>query len=450
MNFRWTYLLWLLSATLILGCPPRSQESVFIAQDWAPVVYDYGGIRVIQTQTSHSPVEVRLVFCGDHSWNTGTSPLLNQLALANIIRGGTSSLQPDEFASLIAGEYAEFSYLIGDGFGWLGFSCLEGRLQPTWDLFSQCIIQPGFNPTTYTAETKELEQNSEFWRKIPITGLSKLVRSKGFGPLPFQTGTVLAEEENVPTSATVAEWYRSTLLGKGRLALVVTGPADDELVVDLLLKGLTDLDHPSWDSGPVAQPEPTSPGIFLEKSPEDQEAIALHLPLVDPKEGQYARTAIEEAAFMIFGNLLAERLDKLFIDDPQVRRNIRFEVFRGTRPGAWLMMDGIQVMPRAELIMSELRRFYQDGPKEGEISAVRRVLLNDQLALMQSNRQQADLWAHEIGLGSLDRWPQVIGAIQSVPEKAVVQTGQTALENLSWFYFGVPSRLDRNSLGRLN
>ncbi len=443
-------MLGLLVATFLLGCPPRSQEATFAGEKWIPTTYDYAGIRVIQTQTPHAPVEIRLVYCGDPSWYTGTGPLMNQLALSTLIRGGTSDLEPEAFSNQVDTEKAGLSYGVGDGYGWIGLSCLEDRIRPAWKLFAACASQPGFDEATFSSEIREITQNSEVWSKLPIHGLAQLVLSKGFGPLPFKTGTVLATEEVAPTAETALQWYRNTLLGKGRLALVVTGPVDAELVADLLLQGLTDLSSLSWEDWEGLQPAPTAPGIHLEKSPEDKEAIALHLPLVDAKGEAYARNAVEEAAFLIFGQLLAERLERLFTDDPQAKRNIRYDLSRGTRPGAWLMLDGIQVMPRAELIMSELRRFYQEGAREGEVLRARRVLLNDQLSALQSNRQRADLWTREIGQGSFQRWGQLVNLIQVVPEKAVIQVGQTALDNLSWFYYGVPSRLDRNSLGRLN
>lgn len=451
MNSRWTYLfsLGLAISILFMGCPPRTQSLRVQGDKWTPLVYEYAGIRVVQVQTQHSPVEIRLVFKGDGSWNSGNSPLLNQLALANALRGGSTDLLPEDFTKQIDQEKAILSYGLGDGYGWLGLSCLEGRLKPAWELFQKATMEPGFDPETYRSEIRELDQRSELERKLSTWGLAKLVQSKGFGPLPFRSGTVLAEGIAVPTVDEVNQWYRNTLLDQSQLALVVTGPADAEVVADLLLGGLSTVNSQSWEGEADIKSPPPAPGIFLEKSPEDQEAIALHLPLVDVKSGGYSQTPMEEGAFMLFVQILEERLDHLFATDPQAKRNIRLGLFRGNRPGGWLMLDGLQVMPRAELIMSELRNFYRDGLVEGELELARGVLVNDQLAHLQSNRRQADLWAQEIGQGSLDRWPKVVNALQLVSEKVVLQMGQSSLESLSWFYYGVPSRLDRNSLSRL-
>ncbi len=445
-----TYLLCLLVATFLLGCPPQSQEAPFAGERWAPHTYDYAGIRVVQAWTARPLVEIRLVFCHDPSRYTNATPFMDHLALANLIKGGTSSLEPAEFSYQLAKEKMDLSFGVNDGYSWVGMSCLKSRIRPAWDLFVSCAASPGFHPTTFSYEISEIEQNSKLWAKLPVHGLAQLILAKGFAPLPFKTGMVLKEDWVAPTPESVLQWYRSNLLGKSRLALVVTGPVDPEVVTDLLLKGLTDLDHLPWEGMEAIQPKPPSPGLYLEKSPEGKEAIALYLPFIDPKGEAYVRTAVEEAAFLIFGQLFAERLEKLVIDDPQARKNIRFTLSLGARPGAWLMLEGIQVMPRAELIMSELRRFYQVGALDSEVLLARRVLLIGQLSALQSNRQQADLWTKEIGQGSLERWEQVVNGIQEVPKKAVVKVGRVALENLSWFYYGVPSRADRNSLERLN
>lgn len=452
MNSRFHYYLFSLGLAitiLFMGCPPRTQSLRVQGSNWAPLVYNYAGIRVVQVQTQHSPVEVRLVFKGDDSWNSGSSPLLNQLGLANALRGGTIEHLPGDFAKQIDQEKAILSYGLGDGYGWLSLSCLEGRLKPAWELFQQATLEPGFDPETYRSEVRELDQRSELERKLSTWGLAQLVQSKGFGPLPFRSGTVLAEGIAVPTVDEVKQWYENTLLNKSQLALVVTGPVDAELVADLLLGGLSTIHSQSWEGEVVVKSAPPAPGIYLEKSQEDQEAIALHLPLVGDKNEGYSQIPLEEGAFMLFVQILEERLNRLFSTDPQAKRNIRLGLFRGSRPGGWLMLDGLQVMPRAELIMSELRNFYRDGLVDGELELARGMVVNNQLAHLQSNRRQADLWALEVGQGSLDRWPEVVNALQQVSEKVVLQMGRSSLESLSWFYYGVPSRLDRNSLSRL-
>ena len=82
MNSKWKYLSWLALALFLLGCPPKVQEKVIAGEDYAPTVFEYGGIRVVHAHTSRSPVEVRLVFAESDSLSSGNARLMNQLGLA--------------------------------------------------------------------------------------------------------------------------------------------------------------------------------------------------------------------------------------------------------------------------------------------------------------------------------------------------------------------------------
>ena len=435
---------------VLAGCPSAPQGGEVAVDKFLPVVYDYGGVRVVQARTTREPIEVRLVFAAPGGQGPQASLLREDLALRNAIHGGTSNDAPGDFSKKLISHQAFLSYQTQPGASWIGMSCLSTELESAWPLFQDCALRPAFNQEIFADELKILGRISDLRRKSPLFGLGQLVRSKGFGPFPFELGTVLEEGIPEPDPQSLSSWYREDLLGRNKFALVVVGDVDAEKVADLLLNGLPEAASVSWDQEVVPTNVPPPAGVYLEKSASEKEAIALHLPLLDAKEGTYSQSSLDEAAFRLLGAVLSNRIEVLFANDPQAQRNVRFVHSNAHSKGLWMALDGQGVMPRAELIMSELRKFYLEGLREGELSHARQEVLQEELARLQSNRLQADLWAEQVGHGDYGQWGQLLNQVQVVPEKAVLKLGQLALENLSWFYYGVPSRLDRNSLKRLN
>ena len=450
MNSKGYILVISILSLLIAGCPSPPQGGQVKVEKFLPVVYDYGGVRVVQARTSREPIEVRLVFASPAGQGPKASLLREDLGLRNAIHGGTLNDGPGVFSQKLISHQAILSYQAQPDASWIGMSCLSTELESSWPLFQDCALRPAFNSDVFADELKIMTRISDLRRKSPLFGLGQLVRSKGFGPFPFELGTVLEEGIPEPDPTSLSNWYREDLLARNKFALVVVGDVDAERVADLLIKGLPEATSLSWDEEVVLSGVPPQADVYLEKSASEQEAIALHLPLLDVKEGTYSQSSLDEAAFRLLGTVLSNRIEVLFANDPQAQRNVRFAYSQEGSQGLWMALDGQGVMPRAELIMSELRKFYLEGLQEGELSHAREKVLQAELARLQSNRLQADLWADLIAHGDYDQWGQLINQVQTVPEKAVLKLGQYSLENLSWFYYGVPSRLDRNSLQRLN
>ncbi len=447
MSFRWINLCIVLSLLWLTGCPSTTQENKLAGEKFTPIVYDYGGIRIVQVITPRDPVEIRLVFSNPNMFQ---NPAVANLGLRTALNGGTTMLSPDQFASALELEKARLSYTLGAEYCWLSLACLPERLESSWSLLQQCALSPGFDQEIFASEQAESKQKAKLFSQSPLSGLAKLVRSKGFGPFLMTGQLGSLGTETIPEYQDIVGWHQEKLLPQSQIALVVIGNIDGEQVADLLLQGLTEVSSTPWERAGVSPSQKPEPGIFLEKSPNDQEAIALFLPQPIGEDDAPEDRAGQQAAFSILGQCLAERVDQLFAGDPQTRANLQSGYHTGPIPGYWFSLSDLQVMPRAELIMSEVRKFYNQGFQAGEVRRIKQTLLNQQLTYLQSNREQADLWAREVAEKSLSNWGLRVNALQSFNEKELFKIAQFSIENLSWFYYGVPSRLDRNSLSRLN
>lgn len=449
MRIDWFHIPLLCLLLLLTGCPKPLEPRVAVDQ-LGPEVFDYAGIRVIHVATPRAPMELRLVFQGNALWNNGIKPFQSRLALATALRGGAGNWSSNEMGAQIDQEKLLLDYKVDDGCAWLRMACLPEQLVTSWGIFKEIIMAPQFDDGALAAEQNGVTRTHDLVKEEALFGLGKLVRTKGFGPLGLGSGNGLEPGLELPGIDVIREWYQQKMLGQGRLALVVVGQVDAEAIADLLFRSLSNLPTRGWEGNdPTYSPVPLNKGVFVAKALGESEAIALHLPLADAKTQQYSSDVTAEAGLMVFWDLCKTRVRQLFADDPLLLSRLRFRFEGGSRPGGWMVIDGGRIMPPTELIMSTLRALYQNPPTAAEIETSRSSLLNQQLRTFQSNRNLADQLARSIGTDQLADMLPRLQAMQIVGDKQVLEMGQFALENLAWFYVGVPSRVDRNNLTRL-
>jgi|GEM_PF-3949652 len=449
MRIDWHNIALLFLVVFLSGCPKPLEPEVAVDQ-LQPQVYDYAGIKVIQVYTPRAPLEFRFVFQGIPDWNNGSRPFQSRLALSTALRGGAGDWSPSEVAMRIDTEKLLLDFSVGDGCAWLRMACLPDQLDSSWEVFQSIIMASQLDEQVLTAEQKAIRSTHDLLKEEALFGLGKLVRSKGFGLLGMGSGNGLEPGSELPGMDIVSNWYSQKLIAQGRLALVVVGDVDGETIADLLFASLSNLPARGWEGNdPSYAPVPLNKGVFVEKALGESEAIALHLPLADAKTKLYGQDLAAEAGLMVYWEVCKTRIRQLFAHDPLLLSQLRFRFETGLQPGGWMVIDGQRIMAPTELAMSNLRSLYQSPPSAAEIETARANLLTKILRPFQSNRNLADHLAAAIGTGHLQDLIPRLKTVQTVGNKDIIAAGSTALEHLSWFYVGTPSRVDRNNLTRL-
>lgn len=436
------YILWALLVVLGSGCPLLRRPSPGVAVKAPPILsYDYSGIRVVQAVSPRDRIELRMVINGGLSQVEEGEIGLEWLALETAFRGGAGEWDAATFAKRADLFWGSLDFSVHPDHSVIRLSCAPAQLSTAWELWVACMVEPRFDPIVFNELKAQRVSQLEQFENEGVGRTGQMARGQVFAGTAYQFSPAgLSSRVAGYTAAQCKRFFKNQLMQRSRLTLVSVGPLDGEEVADLMLGAFEEL--PLGEERVFAnRPEFGPSGIRLSAKDDGIQRLNALVP-APGLEGT------ERAAFEAALQVLALEARELFRGDPELLRSLHIGMYQDGRDWGQISLSGLRAVPQAERLLSEIRRFRNEGISDEEWQVLRRIVLNRFLAGFDSNRSLADELAARV------RYPKPIDlalevqALESVTAKGLNEAFQTRFDQVTWSYLGDTTKVDRNTLTR--
>ena len=431
MRFEHRFGLLLLLAALFAACPgPRSTGTDLKLERVAPQVFRYGGIRVALQSNARPPIELRLVI-----QNRGSAAEF--LALETAFSTAPADMVQSDFEYWRDTYFLDFSLRHGDGQSVLRLSCLPEMLQRNWEVLGGMLGRSALDTAAVSAVVERQVEIGGFYKQTPAYGMEWMMRRdlrtfpEGLGPWPG------IDVEGVGIEEVQAAWQ--ALRRKERIGLVVAGGVDAEEMGNLLFGTLSEL---PGDADSTAR-RPVPAGVASGFQSRASESLVMGMGLVMGfEEAAEAPGSVE-----LLAEVIRLRLEEVFARDAKTRKGLQVRAFCYRMPAIFVYLEGGNVVPQAELVMSEMRKLKADWISVGEFEAARQVALARALGSYGSNRGWADELAARGFSEGADHFLHLAG-IRNANSKALQKLLSANWVSTNWFLTGDDAKVDEQALLR--
>jgi predicted Zn-dependent peptidase len=448
MYFKQAYL-WpaLLLALLFSGCP-GPQEARLAADPMAGVSrFDYSGIRIVQQYQDRGYVHLRLYLDRGPALSDPNLAGLEPLAIAGALEGGAGDMNGAEYAARLESLGAEIRHFSRMDYSVIVLNCLPAQLKSTWEVFSQALLNPRFDPTTFAwlQERQIARQDAKIQKGGMLVEQLAQNQALGRGSDSYRKEEAWGTADQIRnySAGQAKDYFMEQLMQRCRMVLLTSGPVDGEDVADLLFNNL-DL-RPSEN----CRPEAISPNLPLRKP---FKAIASESTTGGPKmeyvsgilvgEGHSPeRMALKYSMAWLLQRKLESRILASGLQCPAEVRVLERDGF----PLA-LSLQSTRGLACAELVLSELRMLRTNGLAEVEWKALRREALTRALLRRESAEAAVSSLAECVLYNSWETCALETDLLQSLTTKSINALLRKELSGITLVYQGDTTRMDRKAL----
>lgn len=223
--------------------------------------FDVSGIKVIFKPTSKNIINVRLYFRGGVTNYPANKAGIENLTLQSVVRCGSAKYNvtavkdtSDNYGILLSAA-ATLDY------GYVQLNCISKYFNQGWDIFSDAVMAPAFNPTETDLLRKDIIEFHKEYLANSNNYLFELQRQDAFRNTPYVINPTGTEEtlSNL-TTEDMANYYKS-VLNKNRIFIVVVGNVTKQDLYEKILSAFDNI--PSRPYSPVELQVPALKGNTL-------------------------------------------------------------------------------------------------------------------------------------------------------------------------------------------
>jgi zinc protease len=195
--------------------------------------FNVAGIKVIFRPTVKEVINVRMFYRGGVSNYTAAQAGIEDLALSATTECGTKKYNKNAYKDFQDQYGIEIGGSSGYDFGTISMNCISKYFDQGWDLLSEAIVNPVFDPRELEFLKAKMINDIKQSESDPDNYIEKLATQNAFKGTPYAVDPS-GEESTLSkfTSADVKSYY-ANLLNKNRMFLVVVGKISKE---DLIKK----------------------------------------------------------------------------------------------------------------------------------------------------------------------------------------------------------------------
>ncbi len=202
---------------------------------------NYEGLKIIFKKTQKEVVTASLFIKGGTANTSPEQQGIEYLALQLAMRGGTLSMNKNDFAAKADKLGTFFNASASKDYSTLTMTCLKDNLSQSWAMFSDAIMNPSMDGNEFATIKAQAIASAKQQEENPDSYLRKLVAENLFGgsdyaEMPTGTATTLAN-----INLDDVKRYYATLLGKKKCYMVVVGNVDENELLNNIKNSLAKL-----------------------------------------------------------------------------------------------------------------------------------------------------------------------------------------------------------------
>ena len=212
--------------------------------------FEVDGIKVIYRQIPKNILNVQLYFRGGGvaGYPAAKAGIAN-FAFSATTECGTKKYDANTFKD-IADQYGLFvTGAANADYGVIKLNCISKYFSQGWDLFTEAILNPAFDPAQVALLKTRLIAKSKTEQVQPESRVEELLMQNAFGGTPYTTDPAGTPETLSPLTAADLQNYYTGMLNKNQLFIVVVGNISKEEITDKIHAAFGNL--PAMDYKPV-------------------------------------------------------------------------------------------------------------------------------------------------------------------------------------------------------
>ena len=199
------------------------------------------GLKIIFKKTPKQVITASLFIKGGNANITEAQQGLELLALDLALRGGTKTLNKDDFAAKADKLGTIFTAAAGRDYSTITMTCLKENLDQSWAMFSDVLLNPAMDEGEFRVIKDQMISRAKDQEASPDTYLNRMASDGVFGgsdyaKIPDGKASTL---ENITFEN--AKSYYAGLLGKKKCFLVVVGNLEESILIKHIKSSLAKL-----------------------------------------------------------------------------------------------------------------------------------------------------------------------------------------------------------------
>lgn len=211
--------------------------------------FEVDGIKVIYRQIPKNILNVQLYFRGGGvaGYPAAQAGIAN-FAFSATTECGTKKYDANTFKDM-ADQYGLFvTGAANADFGVIKLNCITKYFNQGWDLFTEAILNPVFDPAQVALLKTKLISKSKNEQVQPASRVEELLMQNAFAGTPYTTNPAGSQETLSPLTAADLQTYYTGVLNKKQLFIVVVGNISKEEITDKI--------HAAFGNLPVMEYKP--------------------------------------------------------------------------------------------------------------------------------------------------------------------------------------------------
>ena len=397
--------------------------------------FEVGGIKVIFKTTQKKVINVRVYYRGGVTNYPAPKAGIEALALDATTQCGTEKYSTNAFRDT-CDKYDILMYGTSTyDYGYVQVNCISEYFNNAWDLFTQAILNPVFEPGPVDLLKTRITQNVKAYYANPDNIFYELQMKNAFSGTPYAISPIGSEETISGISAADLKDYYKTLLNKNRMFIVVVGNITKEDLYEKILNAFNNV-----DAQPYTSPQLTTPEFSDNKLVSQQRDLKINYVgavINAPEFSSQNYVPFRLAMSGVGGNLYSYlRSNTSLSYNPTtntVALRMPFAMMRASTNNPQQVIMGM---------MGVLKTTQKNGYNEEWLQHIKNSYITDNYL----NEQSASQVSNELGLAEIlgnwhfaDDLPQLVNMVTVEQLNAVINY---YVKGLRWTYLGDKNAID--------
>ena len=387
----------------------------------------FSGIRILQQERKSDWVHFVFVLKGGTSNYRPGKAGIEALAFETLLHDNSKDYNYLKRDSLLSSLKARLSIYYGTHFAAIHLTCPEPNQRDCLSPFLDLILHPQFRPGAFEQARETITSRLDKAQHPDWYEMSKTAHRTYFEESPYGTDPNGNLRNIGRLTLRETKAYFKTQVTKQKCALVVTGPVDEEQLMDQLLYSLADLpegnaEQETPDFTPSDQSSFQTTGSYedshrlfcLFNAPEitDQKSLAAM---------QLAMAALEKR--------LQDSLDGM-------HSFLNTTLYLKSKPYCEIALESNYPNECAEKIIQVLHKTTGEGFSEAELQRVKNMVITDFYVARDKGELDAHLFAEAFvnGVPNItELYPEMVSSLKT---KQVNKTFRSYCRALTWVHFG--------------
>jgi len=397
----------------------------------ATTSFDVGGLKVILRPTVKEIISVRMFYRGGVNNYDASQAGIEDLALSATTECGTKKYNKNAYKDLQDQYGIEIGGSSGYDFGTISMNCISKYFDQGWDLLSEAIMNPIFDPRELDLLKAKMINDIRQAESDPDSYVEKMAVKNAFKGTPYATSPSGEEATISRFSSTDIKNYYSGLLNKNRMFLVVVGKISKDDLIKKITASFASLPSKPYTPKPIVTPVFDSNSLTTE--PRDLATNYIMGVVNAPNMASEDFVPFRLAVSVLSSNLFREI---------RTKRNLSYapEAFMTNRgmPYASVAVSTTNPSAAVDVMARELRKVKNETVSDESLLQLKGTFITNNYMKEQSSAAMAVSLGQAEIMGGWKIAEELPMKVNSATAEQMMNAARKYINGVKWSYLGDP------------